>query len=207
MPGAFGGGVVQLRTKRVPREFSAEVGISGGYLHGTSFQQGLDYAQGPTDWMGIDGGWRDLPKSVANASANSPLEEGDMFSDRGYSAEELEALGEAMPNRNTIARELPPATASICPSATAIHRPVAVGGLAVHVWQRLAVTSLHAVPPRRMAATSNEVTSTTSINPPTRSAGAFSPLASRPSATHPVQVLSFAVPKTWHGFTKGTTET
>ena len=146
MPGAFGGGVVQLRTKRVPREFSAEVGISGSYLHGTSFQQGLDYAQGPTDWMGIDGGWRDLPKSVANASANSPLEEGDMFSDRGYSAEELEALGEAMPNRwNTIARELPPGYGvdmSIGNGTTI--GPVALGGLAAltfgNDWQSQAFT-------------------------------------------------------------------
>ncbi|MFT5456542.1 MAG: hypothetical protein ACI9K2_003027 [Myxococcota bacterium] len=108
-PAEFGGGVVQLRTKRPPRELVAEVGLSGTYLHGTTLTNGLDYAGGKTDWLGIDGGWRDLPGPVVTASESSPLEEGDMFSDRGYTGSELEKLGETMPNRwNTLTRQLPP---------------------------------------------------------------------------------------------------
>jgi len=69
-----------------------------------------------------------------------------MFSERGYTAEELEALGEAMPNRwNTIARELPPGYGvdlSIG-HGTALG-PVAVGGLAAltfgNDWQSQAFT-------------------------------------------------------------------
>ncbi len=97
MPGEFGGGVVQLRTRRAPTSLVANVSVSGAYRKGTTFQQGLDDPGGPTDWLGFDGGYRDLPQSIVDASANSPLEETDIFSpERGYTAEELEAFGEAL---------------------------------------------------------------------------------------------------------------
>lgn len=109
MPGEFGGGVVQLGTIEPPTSFTASVGLSGQYRHQTTFTEGLTGMQGPTDWLGFDGGYRSLPDSVADASATSPLEEGDQFSDRGYTPSELEALGEAMPNRwSPGLRSLPP---------------------------------------------------------------------------------------------------
>ncbi len=109
MPGEFGGGVIQLRTIRPPTEWVAEIGVSGGYRHGTTFTQGLDYPGGPSDWLGIDGGFRALPAVVADASNDSPLEEGDLFSDSGYSPGELETFGTAMSNVwSPEARTLPP---------------------------------------------------------------------------------------------------
>jgi len=109
MAGDFGGGVVQLRTKELPTEFTAGVSVKGAYRFQTSFNEGLSGQGGPTDWLGIDGGYRALPGEVAEASAESPLEEAGMFSTDGYTADELEALGEAMPNRwNTRTRRLPP---------------------------------------------------------------------------------------------------
>ena len=94
MPAEFGGGVIALRTKTVPREFNANVSISTGYLSGTTFESGLQGRSGPLDWLGFGSRFRQLPSDVAAASDNTPLEETDMFSDRGYTAEELERYGE-----------------------------------------------------------------------------------------------------------------
>lgn len=99
MPGDFGGGVVQIRTRTAPQTpfFSAK--IKGGYRSDTTFRDNLDYAGGRTDWLGMDGGHRALPSIVQEASDKSALEEGDMFSDRGYTADTLEQFGEAMSNQ------------------------------------------------------------------------------------------------------------
>ncbi len=99
MPAEFGGGVIRLRTRAVADEPVAKISLKTGFTTGSTFQQGLQAEGGPTDALGIDGGFRALPESVRAASDDESLEEGDRFTDRGYSPEELEAFGEAMPNR------------------------------------------------------------------------------------------------------------
>lgn len=99
MPAEFGGGVVRLRLKSFPDEPIAKIGVSGGFLTGSTFQKGPRGEAGPTDWLGVDGGHRALPEAVRAASDDQPLEEGDLFSDRGYTPEELEGLGESMNGR------------------------------------------------------------------------------------------------------------
>ena len=96
MPAEFGGGVIALRSKAVPEEFTAKVSLSSGYLSQTTFTKGLQGQAGPTDWLGFGKRQRALPENVSNASNENPLEETDMFSSRGYTAEELEAFGESM---------------------------------------------------------------------------------------------------------------
>lgn len=99
MPGEFGGGVIALDTRRVPDEPFFQVNLSTGGDSQSTGRSGLSYDTGPTDLFGIDGGYRALPDGVAEASATSPLEEGDRFSDRGYTADKLQELGQSMPNR------------------------------------------------------------------------------------------------------------
>lgn len=99
MPGEFGGGVVNLRTSSVPTEPVLKFGLTMGYDSNTTLRPGWHGPSGPTDFLGIDGGYRDLPDLVREASDGSPLEESDRFSDRGYTPSELEQFGEAMPNR------------------------------------------------------------------------------------------------------------
>ena len=96
MPAEFGGGVIALRSRNVPEEFDAKLSFSTGYLSGTTFQTGLQSSVGPTDWLGFGSRHRALPTSVSAASDSTPLEETDMFSSRGYTAEELESYGEMM---------------------------------------------------------------------------------------------------------------
>lgn len=98
MPGEFGGGSVQIRTRGFPDEFTAKVSASVGARVDTTFENGLHYHGGDLDFLGIDDGIRQLPDEVAEASKNSPLLERDMFSDRGYLPEELERFGELMHN-------------------------------------------------------------------------------------------------------------
>lgn len=109
LPGEFGGGSVQLRTRGLPEAFELELSASLGARVGTTFEDHLRSEGGPFDMLGIDGGFRALPPSVADASSKSQLLERDRFSDRGYTQEELIELGRAMPNRWDTHREtIPP---------------------------------------------------------------------------------------------------
>lgn len=104
MPAEFGGGVVQLKTRPFPGGLSGSLSIGTGFVVGTTFAQGLMSESGPTDWLGVDGGFRALPEAVATASDAQPLLETDLFSDRGYTAEELEQFGESIAQRWKLTR-------------------------------------------------------------------------------------------------------
>ncbi|HAA55265.1 MAG TPA: hypothetical protein DCE42_10950 [Myxococcales bacterium] len=98
MPGEFGGGAVKLLTRGFPSRFQASISLSFGVVLGSTFSNGLFTNAPATDGLGIDFGYRSLPKIVKEASDKSPLRERDMFSTDGYTAEELKTFGEAMPN-------------------------------------------------------------------------------------------------------------
>ncbi len=108
MPGEFGGGVVQIRTRDFPAEPTIRAQVSTGVRLGTTFEKGLMGEGGPTDFLGFDGGHRALPDDVAAASSKAPLLERDMFSERGYTEEELVGFGESMTTDWTPSRELVP---------------------------------------------------------------------------------------------------
>ncbi|MBD3755448.1 MAG: TonB-dependent receptor [Gammaproteobacteria bacterium] len=65
LPGEFGGGTVDLRTKAVPDEPFLTVGVKAGIDVQTSLKNGLMYDGSDTDWLGIDDGARERP-SVAD---------------------------------------------------------------------------------------------------------------------------------------------
>jgi outer membrane receptor protein involved in Fe transport len=96
MPGEFGGGSVDIRTNSIPAENFFTVSLSGGYLQGTTGRDGLTYQGGSRDWLGRDDGTRALPGIVADAVAGDvPLIEATIFNPVGFSADELEALGDS----------------------------------------------------------------------------------------------------------------
>lgn len=93
-PAEFGGGIVSLETRGIPEEPIFRLGVSSGFTEGNTGQigdMGVGYAG---DWTGFGAGARALPALVDEASTDSPLEEKDMFSTRGYSAKDLELFGE-----------------------------------------------------------------------------------------------------------------
>lgn len=108
-PGEWGGGIVEVKTRTVPEKPVFNIGLSGTWVAGTTLGTAELAPAGPTDWLGFGQEFRALPASVAAASAEAPIKPGGIFSEGGYSAEELEALGEAMPNRwGLSARDVPP---------------------------------------------------------------------------------------------------
>jgi len=86
-PGAFGGGVVDIRTIAVPEETFFQIGLDTGYNTNSTFKDGLQYDGSSTDFLGFDDGKRALPDIIAS---NPTLE--------GFTPAELEQAGESFPN-------------------------------------------------------------------------------------------------------------
>jgi outer membrane receptor protein involved in Fe transport len=98
MPAGFGGGVIRMRSRSFPEEFTAGIDVSLGYDTQTTFANGLGYDGGSWDWLGVDDGTRELPQTVEDAAAKSPLKPVGRYSDKGYSRERLAEIGRSMPN-------------------------------------------------------------------------------------------------------------
>jgi len=98
MPGEFGGGVVQMKTREYPDEFSLEIGLSSGGNTETTFRRGLGYQGGSTDWLGVDDGTRQLPREVEEETDGKALSKKDRFGRGNFTAEEIESMGESLPN-------------------------------------------------------------------------------------------------------------
>jgi outer membrane receptor protein involved in Fe transport len=98
MPGDFGGGVVKMESRSYPDDFSFELGLSTGGNTTTTFRDGLGYEGGSSDWLGLDDGTRELPSRVEEATDGKQLSKKDRFGKGNYTAEELEGIGESLPN-------------------------------------------------------------------------------------------------------------
>jgi len=100
MPGDFGGGVVEIRTKGIPDEDFFSVGLSAGVRDGTTFEEGLTYRGGDTDFAGFDDGTRQLPDPIAELTDGGQRLPGPAtaFNPDGLTPEELEVLGESFVN-------------------------------------------------------------------------------------------------------------
>ncbi|TXI79753.1 MAG: hypothetical protein E6Q42_00600 [Dechloromonas sp.] len=83
MPGEFGGGTIQLRTRGVPDSFFLKASGTLGYADGTTGNDGLRYLGGARDWTGFDDGTREAPDGLLGERLPT-------------NAAELEALGEAV---------------------------------------------------------------------------------------------------------------
>jgi len=64
MPGNFAGGSVRIGTRRLPKEFTFTVSGNVGLNSQTTGSDYLQYRGSSTDWLGIDGGTRQLPGSI-----------------------------------------------------------------------------------------------------------------------------------------------
>lgn len=108
MPGDFGGGVVEIRTRGIPEEDFFSFGMSTSFREGTTFEKGLTYDGGDRDFTGFDDGTRELPRPIAEATAGGnklPPARDPFFNPDGLTPEELEALGESFPNIYDIDRK------------------------------------------------------------------------------------------------------
>jgi len=98
-PSEFGGGVLQMRTKKSTDEFFWNVTGSLGMLDNTSFKNGYTMPGGDTDWLGIDDGHRDLPDVVKQATAGgNKIVPYSRFTGVGFTEEEIQTFGQAFRN-------------------------------------------------------------------------------------------------------------
>ena len=102
IPAGFGGGAVGIRTKSIPQSPFLEFGLGSGYNDQTTFKEGLTYPGGGSDWDGFDDGTRELPEELRDAlTSGRPFSRSNAFNPEGFTPEELEALGESLPNLYT----------------------------------------------------------------------------------------------------------
>ncbi len=93
MPGEFGGGTVQLRTRGLPEEKFRKISVSLEANSQTTFQEGLGYDGGGLDFLGIDDGTRAMPAQLDS------LTDGGRRLLTGQDPAEVEAAGESLPVR------------------------------------------------------------------------------------------------------------
>lgn len=88
-PGEFGGGVVQIRTKKIPEERIFKLGASMGVNSESTNETGLTYAGGDRDFLGMDDGTRDLPAGLGSLDGLSLIVPGN------YTDAEKQQIGTA----------------------------------------------------------------------------------------------------------------
>ena len=98
-PSEFGGGVLQLRTKKSTDEFFWNVSSSLGYRADVTFEDGFTMPGGDRDWLGYDDGYRQPsdPLAIARASGDE-LRRYSAFTGKGYTDAELQEIGRAFTN-------------------------------------------------------------------------------------------------------------
>jgi len=94
----FAGGVVQINTKDFPEELSAEFGQTAGIEPSSNLKSFRSYPGGDLDFLGFDDGRRDLPDLLKRVASDQKVVPRGRFSTSGFTAEELEALGESFEN-------------------------------------------------------------------------------------------------------------
>ena len=98
LPGEFGGGTVELRTKQLPAEPFLEIEVGLAYQDGTTGKDRLRYDGSDTDWRGVDDGLRAQSDELCEATCDgTPLRPLNRFTGEGFTPEELEVIGESLP--------------------------------------------------------------------------------------------------------------
>ncbi|MDP2345099.1 MAG: TonB-dependent receptor [Deltaproteobacteria bacterium] len=100
LPGEFGGGSVQLRTRNGPDDEDKpllSLGVNASFVAGTSLREHALTPGGRLDALGFDDGSRALPVDVKQASDRAPIAEGNPLTAGGLDRATLERLGESLP--------------------------------------------------------------------------------------------------------------
>lgn len=109
-PGDSTGGYIEIKTKGLPDERINKLSAGIGGNSQTVFQDVNTYEGGDTDFLGFDDGTRELPGSVDRAVGSGAVrpQVSALNFPGAVTAEELEALGESLPNIYNIEQETAP---------------------------------------------------------------------------------------------------
>lgn len=92
-PGEFGGGVIDLKTIRAPKEPFLSISSSLGVNSETTGKDGLIYYGSRTDFTGFDDGTRDVPAQIKAA-----FDAGQQINRANFDTDELAAMGRSLVN-------------------------------------------------------------------------------------------------------------
>ena len=98
-PAEFGGGLIELQTKPIPKKFTGSMSIG---VSTDSFNNGLSYKGGRKDELGMDDGGRAMPAAIKNAFLSnkkiivSPSE--------GFTEEEIVKMGSELSNDYNVSK-------------------------------------------------------------------------------------------------------
>lgn len=121
-PSEFGGGVLQMRTKKSTDEFFWNISSSVGVVQDVSFNNGITMPGGDTDWLGVDDGWRQAPLALLQATDNNQkLQPYSRFSGTGVPLEQLQEVGRSFNNQYTPDTESLPANMNVSTSLGNFH--------------------------------------------------------------------------------------
>ena len=116
-PAEFGGGVMQLRTKKSTDEFFWNVTSSIGGQNNTTFKDGVTLDGGSRDWLGYDDGHRAMSDTLKRAVAgDNKLKKYSVYDKQGVPMEDLTAIGKAFNNEYTFDTESLPVDTSFTTS-------------------------------------------------------------------------------------------
>ena len=98
-PSEFGGGVLQLRTKKSTDEFFWNITTAAAVQQDVSFNNGFTSSGGSKSWLGYDDDYRGLPNALEQATANGQelRRESQFLGSGGFSPEELQVIGRSFP--------------------------------------------------------------------------------------------------------------
>lgn len=110
-PSEFGGGVLQMRTKKSSDEFFFNISTSIAGTEGVNFSNGLSANSGDNDWLGSDDGTRAMPNALKQATAGRQrLQRQSQYLDTGgYTANELQVIGQSLNNDYDLSQQSVPA--------------------------------------------------------------------------------------------------
>ncbi len=99
-PSEFGGGVLQLRTKKSTEEFFWNLSSTVGMTTDVNFEEGMTVPGGNMSWLGYDDGYRGIPDTLRLATeGDQELKRKSRFGGSGgYTPEELQTIGQSLRN-------------------------------------------------------------------------------------------------------------
>ena len=101
-PAEFGGGVMQMRTKKSTDEFFWNVTSSIGGQNNTTFKDGFTLDGGSRDWLGYDDGHRAMSGPLKRAVAGDNKLKYSVYDKQGVPMEDLTTIGRAFNNEYTL---------------------------------------------------------------------------------------------------------
>jgi outer membrane receptor protein involved in Fe transport len=121
-PSEFGGGVLQMRTKKSTDEFFWKMSSSLSMTQDVNFNDGLTLDGGDRDWLGYDDGYREASQVLQQATAGGKeLRVYSPFTGVGLTAEELQTIGRSFNNQYTPQNDSLPANVDFSTSLGNFH--------------------------------------------------------------------------------------